>query len=145
MRILGAGASVLILAGAISVAAAFSQAGGSQPTVPHPLVTKGEYERWQKELSNWGRWGPDDELGTLNLITPAKRLQAAGLVREGVVISCARTIGWGPAIYSPVPARHFMLQSGEGEPAQALGRSGASDAFLLQPHGVSMTHLDAPA
>src|SRR5262249_3317749 len=34
---------------------------------------------------------------------------------------------------------------GEGEPAINVGRSGAADAFLLQPHGVSMTHLDAPA
>jgi len=31
-------------------------------------------------LSNWGRWGDDDELGTLNLIAPAKRLQAASLI-----------------------------------------------------------------
>jgi len=100
---------------------------------------------WYQTLSNWGRWGPDDERGTLNLITPAKRLQAAGLVREGLLISCARTIGWEPTVDSPMPARHFMLQSGEGEPAQAVGRSGASDAFLLAPHGVSMTHLDAPA
>jgi kynurenine formamidase len=100
---------------------------------------------WYKMLSNWGRWGTDDERGTLNLITPAKRLQAAGLVREGLLISCARTISWDPTLDSPMPARHFMLQSGEGEPAQALGRSGASDAFLLAPHGVSMTHLDAPS
>jgi kynurenine formamidase len=109
------------------------------------LPTQDEILNWFTTLSNWGRWGADDELGTLNLITPAKRLQAAGLVREGVVISCARTIGWEPAIDSAVPARHFMLQSGEGEPAQAVGRSCASEAFLLQPHGVSMTHLDAPA
>ena len=100
---------------------------------------------WFRTLSNWGRWGPDDERGTLNLITPAKRLHAASLVREGLLISCARTIGWDPTVDSPMPARHFMLQSGEGEPAQAVGRSGASDAFLLAPHGVSMTHLDAPA
>ena len=33
----------------------------------HPQVTRAEYERWQTEPSNWGRWGQDDELGTLNL------------------------------------------------------------------------------
>src|SRR5215216_1033848 len=37
--------------------------------------------------SNWGRWGPDDERGALNLITPEKRIQAAGLVREGTTVS----------------------------------------------------------
>ena len=43
-------------------------------------------------LSNWGRWGPDDELGTINLITSEKRRRAAALVRDGVSVSCARPI-----------------------------------------------------
>jgi kynurenine formamidase len=36
-----------------------------------------------KELSNWGRWGDDDEIGTLNFVTPAKRVSAAALVKTG--------------------------------------------------------------
>ena len=36
-----------------------------------------------KELSNWGRWGDDDEIGTLNFVTPQKRVRAAGLVKTG--------------------------------------------------------------
>jgi hypothetical protein len=43
-------------------------------------------------LSNWGRWGKDDQLGTINLITPATRVQAARLVQDGVGVSCARPI-----------------------------------------------------
>ena len=39
-----------------------------------------QFEAWQKELSNWGRWGKDDEIGTLNLITPEKREAALALV-----------------------------------------------------------------
>ena len=39
--------------------------------------------------SNAGRWGPDDELGTLNLITPATRRRAARLVTEGLSVSMA--------------------------------------------------------
>src|SRR5207247_5001970 len=89
--------------------------------------------------------GPPVTRGTVNLTTPSKLPQAPSLKPEGLLISCARTIGWDPTVDSPIPARHFMLQTGEGEPAQAVGRSGASDAFLLAPHGVSMTHLDAPA
>ena len=46
-------------------------------------VTAEQFDRWMTELSNWGRWGDDDELGTLNLITPAKRIQAAALVKAG--------------------------------------------------------------
>ena len=58
------------------VGAALSQEPNGRGVSSHPLVTRAEYERWQTELSNWGRWGKDDELGTLNLITPAKRKQA---------------------------------------------------------------------
>ncbi len=52
-------------------------------------TSKEELERWMKELSNWGRWGKDDQLGTVNLITPEKRKQAAGLVKSGIVVSLA--------------------------------------------------------
>jgi hypothetical protein len=48
--------------------------------IPSRTVTEPEYERWKKDLSNWGRWGKDDQIGALNLITPSKRKQAAGLV-----------------------------------------------------------------
>ena len=53
-------------------------------------VTEPEYERWKKDLSNWGRWGKDDQIGALNLITPSKRKQAAGLVKEGFSVSLCR-------------------------------------------------------
>ena len=43
-------------------------------------------------LSNWGRWGPEDEQGTLNLITADKRAQAGRLVREGISVCCSRPI-----------------------------------------------------
>src|ERR1700730_11640034 len=102
-----------ILVGAIGGVAAFSQGPGSRGVASRPLVTRAEYERWQTDLSNWGRWGNNDELGTLNLITPAKRKQAASLVREGLGVSCARTIDYQPAVDNQAPARPFMLGSGE--------------------------------
>ena len=37
------------------------------------------------ELSNWGRWGDNDEIGTLNFVTPRKRVQSAGTVRMGKI------------------------------------------------------------
>ena len=49
------------------------------PSVP----TEGQVKDYLRSLSNWGRWGADDELGTINLITPAKRVAAAGLVVKG--------------------------------------------------------------
>ena len=40
------------------------------------LPSQDRVEGYFKELNNWGRWGHDDQLGTLNLITPAKVLEA---------------------------------------------------------------------
>ena len=39
-------------------------------------ATRADFDRLMKELSNWGRWGKDDQMGAVNLITPAKRKQA---------------------------------------------------------------------
>jgi hypothetical protein len=50
-------------------------------------VTKAQADRWMTELSNWGRWGKDDQLGALNLITPQKRQQAMALAKTGTVVS----------------------------------------------------------
>jgi kynurenine formamidase len=50
-------------------------------------LTQEDIERWLTELSNWGKWGPEDQAGTINLITPAKRKAAAALVHEGVSVS----------------------------------------------------------
>ena len=50
-------------------------------------LTQADIERLMEELSNWGRWGPDDQLGAANLITPAKRLEAISTVTEGITVS----------------------------------------------------------
>src|SRR5436190_778287 len=57
-----------------------------------PEVTTAQVERWMTELSNWGRWGKDDQLGTLNLISPQKRQQALALAKRGVVISLEQPV-----------------------------------------------------
>ena len=57
--------------------------------------------------SNWGRWGPDDERGTLNLITPEQRMRAAGLVREGVTVSCAHPVNTVGDSENTSPAVHL--------------------------------------
>ncbi len=44
-----------------------------------------DFRRVAGEVSNWGRWGDTDELGTLNFITPDKVAEAAGLVKHGKV------------------------------------------------------------
>ena len=65
--------------------------------------TADEYASWRTQYSNWGRWGDDDELGTLNFVTPEVRRAAAALVRDGRSISCARSIDAKPGPANPYP------------------------------------------
>ena len=68
-----------------------------------------------RQLSNWGRWGAEDELGTVNFITPAKRVEAAGLVRTGKLFSLSIPLdesGPQPAFERRLNPRHLMLATG---------------------------------
>ena len=60
--------------------------------MPRPIPTENEVLGYMQSLSNWGRCGKDDQLGTFNLITPEKVAQAASLAREGITVTCARPI-----------------------------------------------------
>ncbi len=109
-------------------------------------ITEEQVLSWADSLSNWGRWGDDDMLGTLNLITPEKRAQAAALVHQGTTISCAWTITYANSPDAVSPPRHFMLGAGDTEvPDDQIGRTNSADAFLISPHGFTITHLDAPS
>lgn len=93
-------------------------------------VTTDTIATWFKELSNWGRWGADDELGTLNLITSSKRKQALALARDGVSVSLARNVEKVEAADNPRPFEHEMLSAG-------------MDSFAVSYHGFAHTHLDS--
>ena len=62
-------------------------------------------------LSNWGRWGDDDHLGILNLLSAAKTRQATTLAQEGVIVSCSRTVGWTPEADHMAAPLHFMSEA----------------------------------
>ena len=95
-------------------------------------TTPAEYERWKKDLSNWGRWGKNDEVGALNLITPAKRKQAASLVKEGFSVSLAADADTVRAVDNTNPYELKMLTIG-------------SDQIAVNYHGIAHTHLDSLA
>ena len=105
--------------------------------------SEAELLRWFDSLSNWRRWGDDDRLGTLNLITQECRVAAARLVREGLPVSCAWEIDPRPAadhvFGSP---QRYMLGTGQGLAATPRW-SGASEFVGFIFHGYSVTHLDA--
>ena len=71
--------------------ASMAAVGAAAPaTEKYPRnLTKEDVDRWMTELSNWGKWGKDDQAGTINLITPAKRKAAAALVKEGISVSAS--------------------------------------------------------
>jgi kynurenine formamidase len=106
--------------------------------------TEDEWREYFQTLSNWGRWGPDDVRGPLNLITPEVVQAALALVREGTSVSCAREISWGTGVTEdPDRPLHFMSRTGTA--ARPEGPDGGNDWVVLPMHGLTMTHLDAPS
>lgn len=109
--------------------------GGQTSAAEPPLVTQAEFDGWMTELSNWGRWGADDELGALNLVTPAKIAEAAALVTEGFSVSLASTATTEATVDNPCPITWEMVRA---------TRTGASDTIGYPCiHGPGTTHLDA--
>jgi len=93
------------------------------------------------KLSNWGRWGKEDQRGALNFITNKKRAAAARLVQTGESVSMAVPLATIPAPDNPAPVTHLMVQAGHDSREQLLPHAG--DYFAIAPHGYSNTHIDA--
>jgi len=109
-------------------------------------VSKAQYDTWMMELSNWGRWGADDELGALNLITPDKRLEAASLVTRGTVVSMAREM--------TIERLDDPDQASANRPPVLVGSSRSVfdinteggyfwERYEIEYHGSAVSHLDA--
>lgn len=105
------------------------------------LPTEDDVLAYFDTLSNWGRWGSDDDRGTLNFITADTIRQAIGLVKIGRHISCGRAISPRSTAADSHPALHFMMSTGESAPAKGFG--GSTDWFGMAFHGHSITHVDA--
>lgn len=97
-----------------------------QPDPP----SEAELSRWLTERSNWGRWGPDDEKGAVNLVTPAKRKQAASLVQKGRSVSLSR-------VFEPEQQFIRRLETGDD------GSGTVIDYYGFIYHGYTTTHIDA--
>jgi kynurenine formamidase len=104
-------------------------------TTLRPALSADEIAAFHRTLSNWGRWGDRDQLGTLNLISAEKRVGAARLVRSGRSVGCARSLPTQPAPDNPQPAVHLMMATG----ADGWG----ADYIALAPHGFATSHIDA--
>ena len=101
------------------------------------VPTTEEVDSYLADRRNWGRWGDDDEVGAVNLITPEKRVAAARLVRNGRSVSLSRNFPKTPGPGNMTPAQHWMrtLSFGRG--------SAAVDYYGIYYHGIVTTHVDA--
>ncbi|HUQ92200.1 MAG TPA: cyclase family protein [Bryobacteraceae bacterium] len=103
-----------------------------------PAITQQTIDQWMKELSNWGRWGKEDQLGTVNLITAEKRRQAALLVKDGVSVSLAHDTLKEKAVDNSNPFSHEMKATG----ARPFGQYSV-DEYKVSYHGYAHTHMDS--
>ena len=111
-------------------------------TEPGPRVSLAEFEAMFESVKNWGRWGPDDQLGTLNYITPDHVRAAAGLVRSGRTVSMEIPINTVAGPDNPNPAIHFVSQGHDIDIGSGGLRFGL-DFMGMACHGDCHTHIDA--
>ncbi len=100
-------------------------------------TTPEEYQAYGTRLNNWGRWGADDQSGTLNHITPEVRQRALGMPRTGRPVSCANPLATAAVVPNATrngrPADHRMT----------VNPGSSSDYVGVSYHGFVNTHIDA--
>jgi len=144
---------ILITAGLLALTGAgyiSTPAAQQQPVVfqPHPstqdpknLVTPAQMKKWETELSNWGRWGKNDQRGALNLITPEKTQQATKLVKEGVTVTLTHFASLEKALdnWNFGETKHWMtnVDPQTGRVTSAL------DGISFAIHDGTNSHMDA--
>ncbi|MGH6991874.1 MAG: cyclase family protein [Caulobacteraceae bacterium] len=106
--------------------------------------TSAQMEALFARVCNWGRWGEEDERGTLNHLTSTEAKAAAALVSEGATVSLSRDFPTQPAPDNPWPAQHHMVIAGDDccIPA-AAGLEASTDFIGIAFHGMAASHLDA--
>jgi kynurenine formamidase len=97
-----------------------------------------------EQTKNWGRWGDDDDRGTLALVTSEHRAAAAALVRTGQAMSLAHDLSLEATDETPRPAQHQMLVCGHNRTmAEIPGYEASRDFIGTDVHGMGVSHLDA--
>lgn len=94
-------------------------------------------DRWMTELSNWNRWGKDDERGTVNLMTDETRKRALATVKEGVTVSLSRDADPVSSADNGNPLGLSMVAvAADPDPF-------AMETLTITFHGSAYTHMDA--
>ncbi len=110
-------------------------------TFPAPMSLE-EFDKLFESVKNWGRWGPEDDRGTLNYLTPDKVAAAAALVRNGRTVSMAIPINKAAGPDNPNPAVHLMSLMHD-IPISKSGLTFGMCFLGMASHGDCHTHVDA--
>ena len=127
-------AAAMAIALLLAAVAGISRLNAQAPN--RPAVTPADYLRWRTELRNWGRWGPDDQKGTANLITPAKVQAAVKLATAGIVVSLAHPVP--QVLAADVPASAIFHRT-----TNAISETNTTDTYQVSYHGQAVSHTDA--
>src|SRR5213593_2471196 len=98
-------------------------------TIDTRVLTAEEILDYYRTRRNWGRWGPDDQVGAVNLITPQKRVAAAALVKTGRTVSLSRVFE---------PPQHFVKVTSARAAAAATCRITTGISIMARPSRMSM-------
>jgi|ERR1017187_445048 kynurenine formamidase len=114
----------------------------SQHKTSPTFTSAEEFDQLFQRVSNWGRWGTDDEKGTLNYLTPEHVRSSAALVRSGRTVSLSLPINTVAGPDNPRPSVHYMVKTHDVRPDHGEPRF-AGDYLGSELHGDCRTHVDA--
>jgi kynurenine formamidase len=126
-----------VAASGVGALASSMKSPAGQTATPPPIRNDKDLEQALPTLSNWRRWGTDDQLGTLNFISPKTRLAAAALIRTGRVVPLGREIST-----TTPELRNFSYKMSRYEDALPE-EAGCIDTIGMTCHGFAVTHVDA--
>jgi len=104
-------------------------------------VSAKEFATLFRALSKCQRWGPDDERGAVQLLTPDRPVAATRLVRDGTSVSLSLPLNTTLAIHNPIPADHHMTAL--ADPDADSEPDFIKDYVGLDYHNDGHTHIDA--
>jgi kynurenine formamidase len=109
---------------------------------PRYRVSHAEFARLFESVKTWGTWGPDDELGCLNYITPEVVATAARLVSSGRTVTLALPLNTEAGPDNPKPVAHYMTMNSDFDLGSGSLRV-ACDYLGVEFHGDAHSHIDA--
>src|SRR6186713_2552289 len=120
---------IVVASIALGFTSAFARVTAGQGSPLRSPVNAAEFDQLFQRVKNWGRWGAEDQLGSVNLITSAKRKQALSLAKTGQTVSLVHNPITDKAEDNNNPWEHTMLQGFN------------MDRYAVSYHGYAHSHM----